>query len=469
MASPLNIFISYAHEDESFKDRLEACLRILQRKGVVEVWDDRQIDGGDNWRDAIQQAMDACNVALLLVSNAFLASEFINTAELNHLLARGKKDAIRVVPLIVRPCPWEMDIFAHLQALPKDGKPIITFEEDNGDREQVWTDIIRHIASWAEPAKPLQPQPQVATPATAVNPFNPWQEATPPRFFGRKELLRRLGMALDEKRSVSLVGDWRIGKTSVLRTWQQMAEQRGRTVRYLSGQGPEAVSCTAFVRAASGLETPPQANDEASADAAADLLAQWAKDISPGLPPLLLIDEADACLPRLPARFFERLRGMLGTICVVIASRREIDQIYADAGRTSPFANQLEMHRLGLLEADAASQLIALGGDVLSADDRKRMRRLAGRHPYYLALLGRNLWDARSHGGDLDEAVELFHDEAAARFRELWKVLSNHDRTALRGLLEGHATPDNGLKRRGLAETGKLFGEVLETWLKNQH
>jgi len=131
------------------------------------VWDDRQIDGGDNWRDAIHQAIDGCNVALLLVSKAFLASEFINTEELNHLLARGKNDGIRIVPLIVKPCPWEMDIFAHLQALPKDGKPIITFEENNGDREQVWTDIIRRIASWVEPAQTGRLQPAAYKQAVA--------------------------------------------------------------------------------------------------------------------------------------------------------------------------------------------------------------------------------------------------------------------------------------------------------------
>lgn len=466
MNTPLNIFISYSHHDESFKERLDTCLTRLKRDRIVEVWHDRRIDPGENWRAEIQQAMDACNVALLLVSIDFLASDFIDSNELSYLLERRKKDGIRVVPIILKPCSWKRLDIAGIQVLPKDGVPIIKFAEDNGDRDQVWTDIADHIAGWAESAKIAQPQAVNAS--TAVNPFNPWQEATPPRFFGRKELLRRLGMALDEKRSVSLVGDWRIGKTSVLRTWQQKAEERGRTVRYLSGQGPEAVSCAAFVKAASGLETPEKSNDEASADAAADLLAQWAQAVSPGLPPLILIDEADACLPRLPARFFERLRGMLGTLCLVIASRREIDQIYADVGRTSPFANQLQMHRLGLLEADAANQLIALGGEVLSDDDRELMRRLAGRHPYFLALLGRYLWEARRHGGDLEEAVELFRDEAAARFRELWKVLSEHDRAALQGLSAGHATPDNGLKRRGLAETGKLFGEVLETWLKNQ-
>lgn len=283
------------------------------------------------------------------------------------------------------------------------------------------------------------------------------------------DLLRRLGIALDDRRSVSLVGDWRIGKTSVLRTWQQMAEKRGRTVRFVSGQGPAAVSCAAFVQAVCGKEAAESADFEAAADAAADVLAQWAQAISPaGLAPLILIDEADALLPRLPARFFERLRGMLGVVSLVVATRREIDQIYRDAGRTSPFANQLEMQRLGLLERDAAEQIIALGAEMLTDEDRELMRHQAGRHPYYLALLGRQLWDARRNHADIQEALDRFEDEACARLRELWNVLSERDRQGLLGLSHGQMPEGNGLKRRGLMDGDQFFGKVLETWLKNR-
>lgn len=528
MAQPLRIFISYAHIDEPFKERLVSYLTFLKRKGLVEIWHDQHIDGGDDWRAAIQGAMNDCTLALMLVSDAFLASEFIQSHELHHLLGRHENDGIRVVPIILRPCPWELEVIGKLQALPHLGTPIVKFSEDNGDRDQAWTDISRKIAVWsgidAEPvqpspppqgvaagkeqppvnaapvpsnpqeeapkailhglasllhgaatwlggtkAQPVQPvPPPPVNPVVAVNPYNPWNEALPPRFFGRADLLHRLEAALDGQRSMSLVGDWRIGKTSLLRTWQQMAEARGRTVRFVSGQGAEAVSCAAFVKAVSGKEVAQSAHPEADADAAADVLAQWAQEVAPaGLPPLILIDEADAMLPRLPARFFERLRGMLGTVCLVIASRREIDHIYQDAGRTSPFANQLEMQRLGLLEAEAAEQLIALGAEVLSAEDRELMRTWAGRHPYYLALLGRHLWDARRHGKDSEEALELFKDEASARLRELWKVLGEHDRQGLRDLLQGQAPDGMSLKRRGLADAGQLFGKVLETWLKN--
>jgi hypothetical protein len=55
--------------------------------------------------------------------------------------------------------------------------------------------------------------------ASEANPYDPWTPVVPPRFVGRVGVLRRLDAAMEEGRSISLVGDWRIGKSSVLATW----------------------------------------------------------------------------------------------------------------------------------------------------------------------------------------------------------------------------------------------------------
>ena len=532
MPAPLRIFVSYAHIDEAYKDRLSSHLAVLRRKKLVDVWHDRQIDGGDDWRADIRQAMDDCSLALLLVSDTFLNSEFIQSEEMEYLWQRRQKDGIRLAPIIVRPCPWKLDDkLGALQAMPKDGKPLISFSQTNGARDQAWTDIAYKIAEWANAGEPspvvqetplpaveeaiavlaptsppatprniggllgfvgrlmqgiaakapsppprpaLPPEPMAAeaeaTPGAppaaapvAVNPFDPWDEAVPPRFVGRTDLLRRLAQALDEKRSVSLVGDWRIGKTSILHTWRMKATDAGRIVRFVSGEGPEAVSCAAFVAAVTGGPATPD-----DPDAAADRLSTWAEAASPaGLPPLILIDEADRMLTRFPHRFFERLRGMLGRICLVLSTRQEVDRIYAADNSTSPFINRLEMQRVGLLDEAAAEALIAQGGDVLTDEDRDLMRTWAGGHPYYLTLLGRHLWDARREGGSTEDALGLFQDEAAARLRELWRTLDDSDRQQLDGLLKGDAV-DGQLVRRGLVVAGKAFGGVMTEWLNSK-
>jgi hypothetical protein len=120
------------------------------RRHLIESWDDSLIEVGSDWRAAIEKALDTCNLALLLVSPDFLASEFIHSVELKRVLDRREREGIRVVPIILRPCLWTSEPIGTLQALPEDGTPIITFPPETGARDQAWTDIVRKLAQWAE-------------------------------------------------------------------------------------------------------------------------------------------------------------------------------------------------------------------------------------------------------------------------------------------------------------------------------
>lgn len=162
------IFISYAHEDETHKNALTQQLKGLQRQGLIAPWNDQCIDGGASWRGEIAGAIDACDLALLLVSPAFIASDFIYAEELARLLARREQDRIRVVPIIVKPCLWKLEKpIESLQARPKDAKAIVTFSEENGARAQAWTDIVEEIAHWAK----AHTEPERAENATSGRAF----------------------------------------------------------------------------------------------------------------------------------------------------------------------------------------------------------------------------------------------------------------------------------------------------------
>lgn len=150
-ARPLQLFISYAHEDEAFKDDLVIMLAGLQRRGVIDAWQDGRIQPGDEWYPAIQTAMNECDLALLLVSSDFIDSRFIQEDEVPHLLQRRKDEGMRVIPIIIRPCMWDSEpVLSDLQALPKDAQPVITFPVETGERDQVWTDIAKVIERRAE-------------------------------------------------------------------------------------------------------------------------------------------------------------------------------------------------------------------------------------------------------------------------------------------------------------------------------
>ena len=301
------------------------------------------------------------------------------------------------------------------------------------------------------------------SPATGKrNPFDPWTPATPPRFVGRMGVLSRLEGALEERRSVSIVGDRRIGKSSVLDTWAEALNERSRVVRCTSGEGPEGASLRAFVATIIGFDVPD------NADGAADALSRWAGQAAPvELPPVVLIDELDGMLERFEHRFFERLRGMLGRIILVVATREPIDLIYRELRRTSPWENWLELVQLGVLEETAATELIEQGTPILGPSEKALMVEWAGRHPFFVQLLGRYLVDATRSGDGTEMALDRFQTEADARLREVWRVLSEAERQRLRECCAGQRIDMRRLKARGLiTEDGGPFGRVLMEWVR---
>ena len=44
--TPMKVFYSYAHEDESLRDELAKHLAILKRHGLISAWHDRDITAG---------------------------------------------------------------------------------------------------------------------------------------------------------------------------------------------------------------------------------------------------------------------------------------------------------------------------------------------------------------------------------------------------------------------------------------
>jgi class 3 adenylate cyclase len=316
---------------------------------------------------------------------------------------------------------------------------------------------------FGNPNLPIRVSPPVGD--LNPNPFDPWRPAVPPVFVGRSTLLAKITDAIDEGRSVSLVGDWRIGKSSLLKTCMIRLEKSGRPAKLLSGGGTEGASPSSFVEHATGRK----AGD--GADAAADVLASWSKQVAkPGLMPALLVDEFDALVVRFEHRFFERLRGMLDYLCVIASSRRELDRVYTDLGRTSPFQNRFELLWVGLLEDEAAEQLASRCEQLLPAGSHALVREWAGRHPFFLQLFSRKLVDSQRREESAEDAKEQFLAEGGARLRELWGSLSDKDKQTMRAAVDSPQPQARTLRRRGLlTEEGRPFGRLLVEWLKEEN
>ena len=49
MAGPIRAFLSYAHEDFSWRDRVLQHLGWLVDRGRLDIFDDRRIEAGTSW------------------------------------------------------------------------------------------------------------------------------------------------------------------------------------------------------------------------------------------------------------------------------------------------------------------------------------------------------------------------------------------------------------------------------------
>src|ERR1051326_6440899 len=100
------VFISYSHQDKDCLERLQAHLRPSVRAGSIPLWTDRSLKPGDRWKEVIEQALTTTQVAILLVSVGFLASDFVAEEVLPKLLTAAEERGARILPVVLTPCSF---------------------------------------------------------------------------------------------------------------------------------------------------------------------------------------------------------------------------------------------------------------------------------------------------------------------------------------------------------------------------
>lgn len=131
------LFISYSHRDERYLKALKVHLAGLRREGLIADWYDRMITPGEEWRQAIDDSLDSADCVLLLVTPDFIASDYCYSVEMERALQKHRESRILVLPVIARPADWQHTPLSELQAVPKDGKPIIEWAV----RDRAWLDV----------------------------------------------------------------------------------------------------------------------------------------------------------------------------------------------------------------------------------------------------------------------------------------------------------------------------------------
>lgn len=140
------IFISYSHKDQDYMQRLVNHLKAFEIFGTLTVWNDECTKIGKEWEDAILNAIDESNIAILLMSKDFLISDFIRNKELPWLEKKYELNRMEIIPFVIRPSNWETYRFSQkLKVRPTDGKPLSTFGDVNDKIEEVLANFAKEI------------------------------------------------------------------------------------------------------------------------------------------------------------------------------------------------------------------------------------------------------------------------------------------------------------------------------------
>ena len=95
------IFIAYSQQNAACLAQLKQDLMPLENQSTLHVYSDEHQDSIEDWLYSLENALRYTQVAILLISPAFMLSEFMLENRLLALLQRAKRRGTAIIPLIL--------------------------------------------------------------------------------------------------------------------------------------------------------------------------------------------------------------------------------------------------------------------------------------------------------------------------------------------------------------------------------
>ena len=317
------------------------------------------------------------------------------------------------------------------------------------------------------------------------NPFFNRQRITDPAFFfGRAAHIEALYSAVVTRQCRSLVGERKLGKSSLLTTIGQPETLRRygldpqrQLMLYFDLEGMASAHVDDFwieVLDALSVRLPPSAGDLISAvrHAADDgqvrfmnvrRLLRRVRDA--GLDVTLCLDEFESLArnAHFEPDFYGELRSLAGELGLVYltASKQSLYELTYEHSDTlsSPFFNIFSELPLGLMSEEESRGLLAglasQGGAAFCDDEMAFALSLAGTHPFFLQIAGFHLYESPGCGKPramegYQQIRKRFLAEAEDHYRYLWSQLSNTQQLALAHLSQASEPVVRLLKQKAL-------------------
>ncbi len=281
-----------------------------------------------------------------------------------------------------------------------------------------------------------------------TRPSNPYQFLKPVfrpgEFFDRRAILARLARALLARRSVQLVGQYRIGKSSILRYMEankrefcdddsiipiyydlaHRADLKSEDDFYAHIWRLTSQALVAHGEPQAALEPGVNLEDAEGFDAYID---RWVT--REGYCPVFLLDEFGAIArnENFGQDFNRHLRSASNQLPFVVVARYSLAEYSLPSLADSPLWNVLETINVGLLEDRAAAdEIIRAPAERVGlrwAEEAERfIYTRGGQHPRFLQMAASALYDSLDdeYEPDFRQAERVFRDTAVGDFRGFW-------------------------------------------------
>ena len=78
----------------------------MERENLIEVWQDGMIQPGTDWDLTIKENLEQADVIILLVSQSFIASNYIHEVELRKTMEKQMNGTAQFFPILIKNCDY---------------------------------------------------------------------------------------------------------------------------------------------------------------------------------------------------------------------------------------------------------------------------------------------------------------------------------------------------------------------------
>jgi hypothetical protein len=108
MPERTRIFIAYCFPEKRWLDRVQAAVASFAASETLIVWDERRIRAGAIWQTELPEVLASSKVAMMIVSDLFLQSDFITRVRLPARLERERENGLQICWVLASHCLFEL-------------------------------------------------------------------------------------------------------------------------------------------------------------------------------------------------------------------------------------------------------------------------------------------------------------------------------------------------------------------------